>query len=86
MTGEEIVRELGSVLSVRYAISTKFLLGAMCDSTSVNNAALWTMKVVFPNVLHGGCFSYMLDIVDGKFSTPHLNDFMMALVSLFNHT
>ena len=38
MTGEEVARELISVLSVQYGVQSKFLLGAMRDRASVNNA------------------------------------------------
>ena len=86
MTGEEIARELVNVLSVQYDISSDFLLSTMRDRASVNNVALRTLKVIYPNVLDVGCFSHTLDIVGSKFSTPDLNNFMMTWVSLFSHS
>ena len=40
LTGEELARELISVLSVNYGIATQHLLAAMRDRASVNEVAV----------------------------------------------
>ena len=86
MTGEEIARELISVLSVHYSMTSGSLLGAMRDRAAVNNVAMRTLKVVYPDVLDVGCFSHTLDLVGRKVNAPHLSEFVMAWVSLFSHS
>lgn len=49
LSGEEIARELISILSVNYGVQSTQLLGAMRDCASLNNVAMQTMKVhIFP--------------------------------------
>ena len=86
MTGEEVARELISVLSRMYGVKSEVLLAAMRDRASVNNLALQTVKVVYPNVVDIGCFSHTLDHVGKKFATPVLNDFLHLWISLFSHS
>lgn len=86
MTGEEIARELISVLSVQYSIASDKLLGAMRDRAAVNNVAMRTLKIIYPDVLDVGCFSHTLDLVGKKVNASHLNDFVTAWVSLFSHS
>lgn len=61
VNGEEIARALISVLSVNYGIAWQHLLAAMKDRASVNEAAVQTLKIVYPNLLSVGCFSYTID-------------------------
>ena len=63
LTGEELARELISVLSVNYSIATQHLLAAMKDRASVNEVAVRTLKIVYPSLLSVGCFSYTIDRV-----------------------
>ena len=86
MSGEHIARELITALSIQCSISSSSLLAAMHDRASVNDVAIRTIKVVYPALLNVGCFSHTLDLVGGKFNTPHLSDFMTAWVSLFSHS
>ena len=74
MSGEQVARELITTLSILYSISSSSLLAAMHDRASVNDVAIRTIKVVYPVLLNVGCFSYTLDLVGGKFNTPHLSD------------
>ena len=48
---KELARELISILSITYNISLDLLLAAMRDQTSLNTAALRTVKVVYPKTL-----------------------------------
>ena len=58
LIGEEVARELIVVLSTTLGIGTQRLLAAMRDRAAVNGAAMRTVKVLYPNVLDVGCFSY----------------------------
>ena len=63
LTGEELARELISVLSVAYSITSNSLLAAMRDGASVNNVAIQTLKIVYPLVIDIRCFSHTIDHV-----------------------
>ena len=86
LTGEELARELIAVLSVQYSIGTQQLLAAMKDRASVNEVAVRTLKIVYPNLLSVGCFSHTLDRVGEHFLTPNLSDFITSWISLFSHS
>lgn len=86
MTGEEIARELIDSLSVQYSIRSDLVLATMRDRAACNNVAVRTLKVVYPTILDIGCFSHTLDLVGGKFSTPHLSDFVTWWISLYSHS
>ena len=86
MTGQEVARELISVLSVTYGVRSELLLAAMRDRASVNNLAMETVSVVYPFVVDIGCFSHTLDHVGENFKTPILTDFMHSWISLFSHS
>ena len=86
MTGEEVARELISVLSSSLGISSHLVIAAMRDGASVNNVAMGVVKVVYPNVLDIRCFSHTLDLVGNKFSTPVLSTFSTLWISLFSHS
>ena len=86
VTGEELARELISVLSVKYGISTDLLLAAMKDRATVNETASRTLKVVYPNLLSIGCLSHTIDRVGEHFNTPNLSEFIISWISLFSHS
>ena len=83
---EELARELISILSITYSITSDQLLAAMRDWASVNTAALRTIKVVYPKMIDIGCFSHTLDCVGEHFCTPNLTEFVSAWISLFAHS
>ena len=86
LTGEELARELIAVLSVQYSIGTQQLLAAMKDRASVNEVAIRTLKIVYPNLLSVGCFSHTIDRVGEHFLTPNLSEFITSWISLFSHS
>ena len=86
LSGEEIARELITVLSVTYRIHPDNLLGAMRDRASTNNVAMRTLLIVYPKVVDIGCFSHTNDHVGGHFKTPILSDFTTSWISLFSHS
>ena len=56
MTGEEIARELISVISAQYGIGSNKLVSVMHDRAACNRVALRTIKVVYSSILDIGCF------------------------------
>lgn len=86
MTGEELARELITVLSINYSVSPTSLLAAMRDRASVNNVALRTLKVVYPLVVDVGCFLHTINLAGEHFKIPTLSEFVSSWVSLFAHS
>ena len=58
----------------------------MRDEASVNNVAMRTVSIVYPQVLDIGCVSHTLDLVGGRFKTPVLSSFVSLWISLFSHS
>ena len=86
LKGEEVAQEIIHVLSTDYSIASKHLLAAMRDRASVNNAAMRTVAVLYPEMIDIGCFSHRIDRVGEHFKTPHLHEFGMYWVNLFSHS
>ena len=86
LTGEEIARELISVLSTFLGILSQFVVGTMRDRASVNNVAIRTMKIIYQNSLDIGCFSHTLDLVGNHFKLPNHTEFVSTWVTLFSHS
>ena len=82
--GEEIARELISVLQVHYKVSASALISAMHDRASVNAVAMRTVQVIYPQILDIGCFSHTVNHVGGQFVTPVLDEFVSVWVLLFS--
>ena len=58
----------------------------MKDRAAVNETAVHTLIVVYPNLLSIGCFSHTIDRVGQYFNTPNLSDFVTNWISLFSHS
>ena len=58
MTGEELAQQLLSCLSTNLGINSALLLAAMRDRASVNDVAIRTVKILYPNLVDIGCFSH----------------------------
>lgn len=86
LSGEELARELISVLSITYSIRPNSLLAAMRDGASVNNVAIRTLQVVYPLLIDIRCFSHTIDHVGGRFQTPTLSEFITLWICLFSHS
>ena len=86
LSGEEIARELITVLQVQYGVSAGTLLAAMHDRASTNTLAMTTVKVLYPEIVDVGCFSHTLDHVGERFCTPTLNEFVTNWITLFAHS
>ena len=63
VNGEEVSREVISILSITYSIAPDLLLAAVRDWASNNIAVLRTLKVVYPKMIDIGCFRHTLDHV-----------------------
>ena len=66
MNADELACEVISVLQITYGISSNHLLACMHDRTSVNGAAMRTIKVVFPSLVDVGCYSHTIDLAGEK--------------------
>ena len=75
-----------NVLSVEYSVLAKRLLAAMHDRVSSNGVAMRTIKVLYPNIIDIGCYSYMIDHVGEHFKAPTLEEFIRLWISLFAHS
>ena len=86
MCGDELARELVSILSTELSIPGGKLVAAMRDRASTNGVAIRTLKFVYPNLLDIGCYSHTIDHVGEQFVTPVLEEFGKAWVGLFAHS
>ena len=86
MCGEEIARELITILSTELSTPPGKSLASMRDRTSSNGVAMRTLKVVYPNLLDIGCYSHTIDHVGEHFVTPVLEEFSKLWISLFAHS
>jgi hypothetical protein len=86
MTGEEIARQIITVLSTELGISSTLLVGAMRDRASVNEVAMRTVRVIYNQVINISCFSHTLDHVGEHMQTPILEKFFRAWISLFSRS
>ena len=80
MTGEEVAREILTVLSTELGIA------AMRDRASANNVAMRTVAIMYPSVMDIGCFSHTLDLVGSHFQLPTLSKFMKHWEALYKHS
>ena len=58
----------------------------MQDRASINNVAMATVKVLYPDVFDVGCFSHTIDHVGERFHIPMLDEFVSAWILLFSHS
>ena len=83
MAGEEVARELLTVLSTELGIPACRVVAAMRDRASVNNVAMRNVATMYPSVMDIGCLSRTLDLVGGHFELPTL---MKHWETLFKHS
>ena len=76
LNGEEVAQELINVLSTTLGITSHYVVATMRDRASVNNVAIRTLKILYPNLLDIGCFSHTLDLVGDHFKLPQLTEFL----------
>jgi len=86
INGEEVVRDILSVLSTELGIQSSDLLAGIRDRASVNNVAMHLISVMYPTVLDVGCFSYTLNNVGEQFRTLVLDKFMKHWQEMFSRS
>ena len=86
MNGEELARELITVLSIKLSLESHQLLAVMRDRASVNGAALNIVKIMYPNLFDAGCLSHMLNLVGERFETSTLSLLITHWIALFGHS
>ena len=86
IAGEELAREIITVLQAHYKVLPVSLIGAMHAGAAVNTVAMNTVSIVYPNILDVGCMSHTIDHVGDKFLTPLLDEFVTAWVQMFSHS
>ena len=83
LTGEEVARQLVTVISTELSVQPDLIVAAMRDRASVNSVAMRTIGVIYNRMMDVGCFSHTIDHVGEKMKTPILNEFMKSWISLF---
>ena len=58
----------------------------MRDRASVNNVAIRTLGILYPNLFDVGCFSHTLDHVGEKLQTPLLDEFAKSWINMFSRS
>ena len=86
IAGEELAREIITVLQAHYKVLPGSLVGAMHDHASVNTVAMTTVSILYHHLLDIGCMSHTIDCVGGKILTLVLDEFVTAWVQMFSHS
>lgn len=86
LSGEEIAREILTVLSTQLGISSEHLVAIMRDRASVNNVAVSSIAILYPSAIDIGCFSHTLSHVGEKFNVPILDKFMKHWERIIKHS
>ena len=86
LKGEELARDIITVLAEQYHVQSNSLCAAMRDGASINVAAKRTVKVIFPKVVDMRCFSHAIDGVGERFNIPTLRRFLQLWNALFCHS
>ena len=85
MTGGEVAQQIIVILSTELGIA-HYIVAAMRDRASVNDAAMRTIKVLYNQLTDVGCFSHTLDHVGDRMNTPVLNDFSEGWIGMFSRS
>lgn len=86
MAGEEVARELLTVLSTELGIPASRVIAAMRGRASVNTVAMRNVAITYPSLMDIGCLSHTLDLVGGHFELSTLGKFMKHWEALFKHS
>ena len=84
LKSEELACELIHVLSVNYSVGPDQVLATMRDRASVNNVAMKTLKVVYPDLIVVGRFAHTIECVGEHFKVPHVSEFFSAWTTMFS--
>ena len=86
LKGDELAREIITVLAQQYNVQNSSFCAAMRDGASVNGAAMRTVKVVFPKVVDVRCFPHAIDGIGSHFNIPTFRRFLQLWNALFGHS
>ena len=86
LTGEELARQLVTVISTELSVQPSLIVAGMRDRASVNSLAMRTISVIYNKVMDIGCFSHAIDHVGERMQTPLLDEFMSNWISLFSRS
>ena len=86
LTGEELARQLITVVSTELSVPPGLIVAAMRDRASVNSVAMHIIGVIYNHMMDICCFSHTIDDVGEKMNTPTLNEFMTSWISLFSRS
>ena len=86
MKGDEVAQQIIVILSTELGIAPHYIVAAMRDRASVNDAAMRTIKVLYNQLTDIGCFSHTLDHVGDGMNTPVLNDFSKGWIGMFSRS
>jgi hypothetical protein len=82
MNGDELGQHLNSVISTKYGLPPKFIVGSARDSCSTNGAGLRVIAPLFTSMLGGVCYSHMLHCAGPHFGWVSLNEFVTPFLTL----
>ena len=86
LSGDEIAREILTVLSTQLGIPSGNLLAIMRDGASVNKVAVISIAILYPSAIDIGCFSHTLSHVGEKFNAPVLAKFLKHWERMTQHS
>lgn len=86
LSGEEIAREILTVLSTQLGISSGNLLAIMRDNAAVNNVAVSSIAILYSSAIDIGCLSHTRSHVGEKFNVPILAKFMKHWERMTQHS
>ena len=86
LSGNEIAREILTVLSTQLEIPSGNLLAIKRDRASVNNVAVSSIAIFYPSAIDIGCFSHTLSHVGEKFNAPVLAKFLKHWERMTQHS
>ena len=86
VTGEEVDRQVFTVISTELSVPGERVIAAMSDRASLNNVAMCTLSIIYHNIVDVGCFSHTLDNAKNRMNTLILNNFSQFWISLFSHS
>ena len=87
LKGQELAREVISVLSKELQYPSDKAIAVTRDGAAVNGGACNILKdMMYPKLVDLTCISYSLDNVGKRFETPLLDVFVHSWVSLFTHS
>ena len=86
MTGEEVARQIITVLSTEMGVPCHLVVTAMHDRASVNIVAMRIISILYKELMDIGCFSHTLDLVGDHMKIPILDEFVKSWDSPFSHS